>query len=220
MNRFTAAAIRCAAGIYRAFYATLRVTAVLPDGTRLRARDYAMGGHIFAVCEGDALALGGLMADRRFAVLVAHGRDGDWAAALLTGIGCRVIRGSTRRGGTGALLALLRHMERSEDPVAIVVDGPLGPAGVAKPGAIVCGLKSGRPVRALGVAARWKLTVPRTWSGIYLPLPFTSLIVTVEPSPDIDRRSRNVAAGTRALNEHLASARQRANAVLGARLSS
>ena len=86
-----------AAWIYRAYYATLDVRHIRPDGQGGRAQAYDMRAHVFAIREGDALALAGLMTRRRFTVIVSHGRDGDWAAGLLMALGCRVLRGSTRR---------------------------------------------------------------------------------------------------------------------------
>ena len=172
-----------------------------------------MDGQIFALCERDTLALGGLMAGRRFTVLVAHGRDGNWASALLAALGCHVVRGSTRRGGTRALLQVTRSAQATNDPVGMVVDGPLGPAGVAKPGVVLCGLKSGRPVRALGVASRWSIRFPGTWSGLYLPLPFSTVMVTYSEPGSVDSIDE-VEHGTRTLTEQLAVARQRADQAL------
>jgi KDO2-lipid IV(A) lauroyltransferase len=205
----------CIVQIYRAYYATLRVRCLLPDGRMIRARDHPLQGQILALSERDTLALCGLLLHHRSTTLVAHGRDGDWATRLLAIAGCRVVRGSTRRGGMRAMLALHRTANTSDDPVAIVVDGPLGPAGVAKPGALWYGIRTGRPVRAIGVAARWKVTLPRTWSGIYIPLPFSTLVATYVTEPPISgEAARDALAGE--LTRQLASARERARAALGA----
>jgi lysophospholipid acyltransferase (LPLAT)-like uncharacterized protein len=216
MTRLTRIAFACAARAYRAYYATLRVKGVAPNGDWFRPAEYCMDGQIFALCERDTLALGGLMADRRFTVLVALGRDGNWASGLLEALGCRVVRGSTRRGGARALLQVTRSAQATTDPVGIVVDGPLGPAGVAKPGAVLCGLRSGRPVLPLGVASRWKIRFPRTWSGLFLPVPFSSVMVTyLEPPPG--EAIEAVEHGTRTLTEQLAVARRRADDALSGR---
>ncbi len=211
----TRIALRLAAYLYRAYYATLRVACLLPDDRVIPAADHPLRGQIFALCERDVPALAGLMAGNRFVVLVAHGRDGDWASEMLACIGCRVVRGSTRRGGVRALLALMHTLEASDDPIGLVVDGPLGPAGIAKPGAVICGMKSTRPVRALGVAARWKITLPGTWSGMYVPLPFSPLIVTY--APQLDFTGAEVGMLTQRLTEHLSFARERATEALDGR---
>jgi len=204
----------CAARIYRAYYATLRVRCVLQDGTVVRGDELPALREIYAVCERDALAASGLIAGQRMAVLVAHGRDGDWASALLAAMGCHVIRGSTRRGGAPALRGLLRHLTSSETAVGLVVDGPLGPAGVAKPGAALCAMKSGCRMHAVGVACRWKLTFPRTWSGIYLPLPFSRIVFVDEVCRDAWGESHDVDAASARLTHGLTVAAARAAACL------
>jgi lysophospholipid acyltransferase (LPLAT)-like uncharacterized protein len=193
--RLTAAV---AAFVYRAYHATLRARVLLPDGTIIPAGDYRFDREIFALCERDALAIAGLIADAGCTVLVTIGRDGDWAAALLQRLGCRVVRGSSRRGGAAAFKGLLDRIEDSDGPTAIVVDGPLGPAGEAKVGAVACGMMTGRPVHAIAAAARRRIVFPGTWSGIYLPLPFSKLVVACDtelpiPEPrssdEVDRLS-------------------------------
>jgi lysophospholipid acyltransferase (LPLAT)-like uncharacterized protein len=201
-----------AARIYLAYYATLRVRCVLQDGTIVRGEELPALHDIYAHCERDALAASGLIAGQRLAVLVAQGRDGDWASALLAAMDCRVIRGSARRGGALALRALLRHLASSETAVGLVIDGPLGPAGVAKPGAAICAMKSGCLMHAVGVACRWKLTFPGTWSGIYLPLPFSRLVFVDEVCHDADLN--DIEAASSRLTHSLTIAKERAATAL------
>ena len=201
-----------AARMYLAYYATLRVRCVLQDGTTVRGAELPPLREIYAVCERDALAASGLIAGQRMAVLVAHGRDGDWASALLAAMGCRVIRGSASRGGALALRGLLRHLASSETAVGLVIDGPLGPAGVAKPGAAMCAMKSGCLMHAVGVSCRWKLRVPRTWSGIYLPLPFSRIVFVDEVCRAACRNQTDVEAASKRLTDSLTIAGERAEA--------
>lgn len=204
----------CAARIYLAYYATLRVRCVLEDGRIVAGEALPALRAIYAVCERDALVASGLIAGRRMAVIVAHGRDGDWASALLAAMGCRVIRGSARRGGAVALRGLLRHLETSEAAVGLIVDGPLGPAGVAKPGAAICAAKSGRALHAVGVACGWKLTFPRTWSGIYLPLPFSRVVFLEAACSDGAPDAADLEAVSGRVTRTLVVARERAESVL------
>ena len=169
-------------------------------------------------CERDALALAGLMAARRFTVIVAHGKDGDWATAMLEAIGCRAIRGSTRRGGGRVLRKLLDEVQRTDDPIGLVVDGPIGPEGIAKPGAVICSRRGDRPLVALGAAASRRFVFPRTWSGIFLPLPFSRVTIAVQPSVSDSRD--DVEAATGQLTNDLAVARRRAEVMrIGASLA-
>lgn len=166
-----------AARAFRALAATWRLDGILPDGSRIPAVEYPFGRQIFAVCERDAIALSALMVGRGFTVLAAFGRDGDLASALLEGIGCRVVRGAARRGGARALRRLVAALSESDKPAGIVVDGPLGPAGVPKAGALFCARETGRPIVPLGVAARGKIEFRASWSRIYLPLPGARIVI-------------------------------------------
>lgn len=178
------------AGLYRVYFSTLRLRATRPGGPWTRPRDDPYGRGVFALCERDALALGGILTGRGFAVLVAPGRDGNWATAVLEALGCHVVRGASRRGGANALRALLRLLGESPEPLGLVVDGPLGPAGRADPGAAICAIETGRPLCGVGAAARHALVFPNTWSGIYLPLPFTRVVIVFD---DLDIHAATMA---------------------------
>jgi lysophospholipid acyltransferase (LPLAT)-like uncharacterized protein len=199
-----------AARCYRAYFATFRLQVLRTDGSLIVPRDYPYGREVFALCERDALALGGILTGRRFTVLVAHGRDGDLASAFLAALGCRIVRGSSARGGTGALRALVPLLSQSAEPLGLVVDGPLGPAGRAKPGAVICAIETGRPLGALGAAARHAFVFPRTWSGIYLPLPFTRVAIVLDDMNVHAAAIEDVEPLTEALSGRLANARARA----------
>ncbi len=201
------------AGLYRLYYRTLRVTALLPDGTAIAPDDYPFGIEIFAATEADSVALAGLMARRNFTVLVAHGRDGDWVSAALGALGCRIVRGSSRRGGVEALRALAADRAIARGPVALVVDGPLGPAGVAKGGAAMLSKRTGLPICAIGAAARRRMTLRRTWARMYIPLPFTRVVLALESpaSDEVCGTSVGAEGVTRALSRARGRARDAMN---------
>ncbi len=198
--------------LYRLYYRTLRVRALLADGSVIATGDYPYGRQIFALCERDAVALSGIMAGRGFSVLVSPGRDGDWATAALERIGCHAVRGSSRRGGARALAALIKELTAGTRPAGIVVDGPLGPSGTAKPGVLLLGSRSEREVIPLAAAARRALVIPISWSKIYLPLPFTRVAVVLGEALRIPPGSERAAldAGASELSARLAHARARA----------
>ena len=198
--------------LYGALHRTLRVEGLLPDGSRVTPATYPFGREVFALCERDAFALGGIGGRARFTTLIAPGRDGDWATEAVEAFGCRVVRGATKRGGVPALAHLLRGLPGDDGPLALVVDGPLGPSGVAKGGAVVCAVRTGRPLRPVGAAARRVLVIRRSWSKIWIPLPFSRVVVVVgEPLPvpaDLDRAGRERLAAE--LTARLAEVRGRA----------
>jgi lysophospholipid acyltransferase (LPLAT)-like uncharacterized protein len=170
-----------AARIYRTYYRTLRLEAIGPDGSRRNLRDCAFDNEILAVCERVVLLVTGMAAERDMHVLIADGRDGDWVAAIAAELGLSVVRGSSRHRPATAFRGLAARA-RDRRPMLIVVDGPLGPAGVAKAGAIALASAFERPVRALGCAASPAIPVRGTWSGMYVPLPFArGSIAIAEP---------------------------------------
>ena len=204
------------AALYRAYFATLRVQGLLAGGVVVDPAEYPFGREIFALCERDALALAGIIAYTRLTALVALGWDGDWASGVLARLGYGVIRGSSLRSGAGALIRLIRTMRAAAAPVAIVVDGPLGPSGEAKPGIVRCAQRTGRPIRALGVAARRRIVFRSTWSELFLPLPCSRVVVACEDPLSIPASADRavVADLTLELNARLARAQERALAAL------
>lgn len=85
MSALVAACAGFLAVLYRAYFATLRVSGLLADGSAAQPREYPFGRELFALCERDALLLAGISTYTPFTALVTLGRDGDWAAALLKG---------------------------------------------------------------------------------------------------------------------------------------
>lgn len=215
MRALTRLGVRVLAQAYRRYHRTLTVRILMPNGSTIAPDEYPFGSEIFALCERDAFALAGITASLGFTVLVAHGKDGDWASAALETIGCRVVRGSTARGGSTALWRLATALRRSARPVAVVVDGPLGPSGQAKPGAIGCAQRARRPLRPLGAAARRRIEFTGAWSRIYLPLPFTTVHVVCDAPMHVpsDGGHDAVASATGELTTRLATARARALAL-------
>jgi lysophospholipid acyltransferase (LPLAT)-like uncharacterized protein len=168
------------ARLYAVWLGTLRVRILLPDGTPVAPRDYVFASQIFALCERDLLAIARMIAETPFVALVALGRDGDWATAAAEALGCRVVRGSSRRGGTRALSELVRTLSEVREPAALVVDGPLGPSGQPKEGVLFCAAHTGRPVVPAAAAARHALVIRRSWSHIFVPMPFSRVAFVAE----------------------------------------
>jgi len=166
---------RLLARLFRKLFSTWALRGFLPDGSVIEARQYPFGRQIFATCEGDAIALAAFGIDLEFTVLIAPGRDGDLATVVAEGIGWRAVRGATRRGGAAALREMIRRLLASDSPGVVSVDGPLGPAGEAKEGVLLCARDSGRSIVPVGAAARHRIPVPGAWSGLFVPLPFTRI---------------------------------------------
>lgn len=209
---------RVAAALCRALFRSLRLRGEVEGREDRAIRRYPFGRELFALCERDVLLLSGFLPSARFTVLVANGRDGDLAARGLSALGADVVRGASERGGTRALHELVGRLRRAAGPGAVVVDGPLGPSGEAKPGTVLLGQMTALPVRPVVAAARWQIVFRGAWSRIYLPLPFSRAAVVVgEPIPAVPGDRSSVDERTAELTRRLTAARERALALLSSR---
>jgi hypothetical protein len=82
------------------------------------------------------------------------------------------------KDGTGnpsaALKAMIRGLSKDED-VVVAVDGPHGPAGRVRPGTFWLGKMTGRPLVAVGFAARPSFRFPR-WDRHLIPFPRAQIV--------------------------------------------
>ncbi len=112
---------------------------------------------------------------RGIVVMTSQNFDGEWIARIITRFGFGTARGSSSRNARGALRQLIRDV-RAGSPVAFTLDGPRGPAGIAKPGAIWLAMATGSPIVPFHIeAARyWEL---RSWDRAQIPKPFSRVAI-------------------------------------------
>ena len=103
-------------------------------------------------------------------MLISAHRDGRLIADAVTYFGVDSISGSTQRGGSGALRAMLKHLEAG-DCVGITPDGPRGPAMQASVGIINVARLAGVPIVPI-VFATSRRRVLLSWDRFHLALPF------------------------------------------------
>lgn len=118
-------------------------------------------------------------------VLVSHSRDGSMQARALARLGLVVVRGSSSRGGARGLAALVRALRgrgggRARD-AAFAVDGPRGPLGVVKEGAIVAARVTGAVLVPMGSAASRQRVLERAWDRFAIALPFARAALVLGP---------------------------------------
>jgi lysophospholipid acyltransferase (LPLAT)-like uncharacterized protein len=132
---------------------------------------------VLALWHGQLLSLLAHRRRRRTVALVSWSRDGETLAWAMRWFGVSSERGSGSRGGKEGLEAVMARMREGWD-AAFAVDGPRGPKGVARPGA----LAAARDARGLVVpyaAACSRTIVLRTWDRFEIPLPFSSVVVVL-----------------------------------------
>ncbi|HEY0174600.1 MAG TPA: lysophospholipid acyltransferase family protein [Pyrinomonadaceae bacterium] len=116
---------------------------------------------------------------RRIVVMTSRSFDGEYIARFIQRFGYGAARGSSTRGGVGALVEMAR-LVRAGCPAGFTVDGPRGPRRVAKTGALLLAKKTGRPVLPFAVVAErcWRLG---SWDRLQIPRPFTPAVVRLAP---------------------------------------
>ena len=88
-------------------------------------------------------------------VLISQHGDGEIIARIIARFGHEAVRGSSTRGGAGALRALIK-LGRSGRDVVVTPDGPKGPRQVAKSGVVQLAKVTGLPIVPLAFACSKK----------------------------------------------------------------
>ncbi|HET9065791.1 MAG TPA: DUF374 domain-containing protein [Gemmatimonadales bacterium] len=112
---------------------------------------------------------------RQIAIIVSRGREGRYLSDYASGLGYRILAGSSSRGGPRALLGAVRAL-REGNPVAITPDGPRGPRRELKVGILQAAQRGGAwivPLHASATSA-WYL---RSWDRLCIPRPGARITV-------------------------------------------
>jgi lysophospholipid acyltransferase (LPLAT)-like uncharacterized protein len=189
--------------VLRLVYRTLRVR--WSDAAGVLARRAGGERFIFAAWH-DTLILLPLCVHRvpsglHPCVLISQHRDGEIAARAAAHFGVRSIRGSSTRGGVGAVRGLLAAHGRGED-VLIVPDGPRGPRHEAKMGIVQLGRVTGAAIVpvALATAPRRRL---RSWDRMQVPRPFGRVEIRFGTPVSVEGSDEDVRARVQAELEGL-----------------
>lgn len=112
---------------------------------------------------------------RGVTVMVSQSRDGEYAARLINSLGLGDVRGSSTRGGFGALKELTQKIKDGVTNGGMVVDGPLGPPRIAKMGAVILARDSRVPLMPImwGTDRCWVLN---SWDRFIIPKPFARIV--------------------------------------------
>lgn len=152
-------------------------------------------------------------AARRVTVLASRSRDGRLMAEFAQRFGLAVVRGSSSRGGLEALRDLMRAL-RAGDDVAMVPDGPRGPACRLQGGIVALAAATGAPIVPLGVAASPARRLG-SWDRFMVPLPFGRCGVAFGGLVEVKRQEDREKARAR-VERALAEATGAADALVGA----
>jgi lysophospholipid acyltransferase (LPLAT)-like uncharacterized protein len=167
--------------LFRTLGASCRYRVARPE--RLEA--LLAGGPVVLALWHDQAFVGARFLHRRLhdaglplAVIASQSGDGELVARIAAPLGVTVVRGSTSRGGRGAILALYRSLVKRRCSPLVAPDGPRGPRHVAQPGAVLLAQFARAPLVPLAFAAErgWRL---RSWDRMVVPAPWTRVAVAI-----------------------------------------
>ncbi|MCS7236728.1 MAG: lysophospholipid acyltransferase family protein [Thermoguttaceae bacterium] len=122
-------------------------------------------------------------------LVVSRHRDAEILDRIARRLGFATVRGSTGRGGTAALLQLVRGEALRH--LAITPDGPRGPRRTMAGGAVYLASRLGVPLVPLGFGYDRPWRAP-TWDRFAIPKPGTRARCVVGPAvhvpPEADRK--------------------------------
>ena len=113
----------------------------------------------------------------RVCIMISQHRDGELIARAVRPLGIEAVRGSSTRGGKGALRQILRAYQEGAS-LAWTPDGPRGPRRQAKFGIVQTARATGATIVPVAAAARGCKRLG-SWDRMVLPYPFTRITFVV-----------------------------------------
>jgi lysophospholipid acyltransferase (LPLAT)-like uncharacterized protein len=199
LKRPPAFVARLAPAFLRVVGATWRVEATLPEvAGDVLARRRAV---VIVLWHEELLPILWHHRGLGISAVVSVARDGQYLADAASRLGYDLIRGSSRRGATQALLGALRALEERRS-VAFTPDGPIGPRRVAKAGAVAAAQRAGVPVVPIRaeVSRAWRF---RSWDRFVLPKPFARIRIRYGSPIEVAAGDEGIEQGVRAMQEAL-----------------
>lgn len=200
--------------LYRLWTATWRVRLVEAPGlVEAKKRGDRL---IFAHWHGTELHIVPLVRPYRIATMTSTSKDGQLIDFTIRKFGGATSKGSSTRGGIGALKGLVRLMTKSGYRASMAVDGPKGPIHVVKPGVFELSRLADARIVPMGSASSNAFVFEKSWNKASLPKPFSRVVVCFsEPWPAIakdqspkdedlaHRLAREISSACRSAADHL-----------------
>lgn len=155
--------------------------------------------------------------NRGIVVMSSVSRDAEYTGRVIKRFGYGTARGSATRGGGRALVEMAQCLNMGMG-VAFTIDGPRGPAYVAKPGAVTLARHTGQAILPFHIAVSNFIEFP-SWDRLQVPLPFARAVSLIGEPIYVEREatSEEVASRQAALQSSLDNLRIEAEALAGKR---
>ena len=151
-------------------------------------RDYVKKGGKVLICCWHQQFFIGVRLFRRYrqystSVMISKSTDGDIASRIAEAAKVHPVRGSSSRNAGPALKEMITRLKSGNIAVHLL-DGPRGPSGVVKPGAIAIAAGAGAAIAPAYVDAdrAWHMG---SWDKYMVPKPLANVTVTFCPLMDI-----------------------------------
>jgi len=147
-----------------------RVITVEGEEKEREAVSRSGGGAVYAGWHQRMAYLFHYFGPRHATTMISQSRDGEYAARVAKWLGINSVRGSSTRGGFGALKELVQRI-RDGAVGGMLADGPLGPARIAKKGSLIIARDAEVPLIGVvwGADRCW---VMNSWDRYLIPKPF------------------------------------------------
>lgn len=134
------------------------------------------GPGILALWHRDLFAATAAFRDRGISAFISPSGDGEFLAKIASDLGYRIVRGSSSEQAF-RIREVLRTL-RAGNLCAMALDGPKGPAGIAKPGTRWLSEQSGHPCFLVEIRYGRPITL-KSWDKAKVPLPFSQVILQI-----------------------------------------
>ncbi|TGM68985.1 DUF374 domain-containing protein [Leptospira levettii] len=133
--------------------------------------------YIYSIWHTNVLYSPYLHRNKNVAVLISESKDGDFINQVVHRFGNSSIRGSSSKGGSKALKAMIQHLKKGL-PAAFTPDGPRGPALIVQPGIIAAAQVTQVPIVPFHYECSRQWILEKAWDKHRVPKPFTTFVVS------------------------------------------
>lgn len=136
-----------------------------------------VGPCIYAMWHADQFCIHGIPKRDKLNVLISNSFDGEIISGVVEKLGFKVVRGSTgRKGSIEGTMQIIDKLKAGES-VAMMVDGPRGPAKKVKGGVVKIAKMAGVPIIPVHWYSPQKnfITLP-SWDKMKTPILLTNII--------------------------------------------
>jgi len=121
-----------------------------------------------------------LPAQGRWILMCSQSRDGEAMARIEEGLGFRVARGSSGKGGARALVEIIKAQREDRGlNSCLAIDGSRGPRGIAQLGSITLAQKTGSLLLPVAASASLCWRWSSSWDRTLVPKPGATITVRI-----------------------------------------